>query len=165
VLLADIYLLSVVHYPRDPFRAHCGFYPCGAADFLRSHPELLQSRMLNEYNWGGYLAWVLPDLRLFIDGRMPQYPYRGHSYMEEYHKLYDKDKLEGKLDEYGINLVLASTAGIDIKPNWFEKYILQINVSALEHKERHLLEFLDKNSQWGKIYDDENSIIYRKKFD
>ncbi len=36
-------------------------------DFLANNK--MSGHILNEYNWGGYLAWHLREYRLFVDGR------------------------------------------------------------------------------------------------
>ena len=45
--------------------------PVGAMAYLRTHPAL--GRMLNSYNWGGYLIWALPEYPVFVDGRTDLY--------------------------------------------------------------------------------------------
>ena len=59
-------LASVVSAPvRPDDRA----YPVGALDSLRSDSGVL----LNEYDWGGYLIFNLPERPVFIDGRYVPY--------------------------------------------------------------------------------------------
>ena len=42
-------------------------YPAQAVRWLeQNHP---QGSVLNEYNWGGFLAWNLPRIQVFVDGR------------------------------------------------------------------------------------------------
>lgn len=54
-------------------------YPCAAADFVSKLPgSIPQSsaggRIINDFNWGGYLAWRLgPRYRVFMDGRTQLY--------------------------------------------------------------------------------------------
>jgi hypothetical protein len=45
--------------------------PVEAIAYLRAHPAL--GRMLNSYNWGGYLIWALPEYPVFVDGRTDLY--------------------------------------------------------------------------------------------
>jgi hypothetical protein len=45
-------------------------FPRGAAEALATMPE---GRMINPYNWGGYLIWKLPDVPVSIDGRNDMY--------------------------------------------------------------------------------------------
>ncbi|MFA5009631.1 MAG: hypothetical protein WC553_00115 [Patescibacteria group bacterium] len=42
--------------------------PYSAVQYLKTHPT--PEKLFNEYNWGGYLIWQLPDTKVFIDGRM-----------------------------------------------------------------------------------------------
>jgi len=44
-----------------------GNFPSAAARFLEQHH--LQGPLYNDFNWGGYLTWRLPELRVAIDGR------------------------------------------------------------------------------------------------
>lgn len=42
-------------------------FPAPAARFIEQHH--LQGPLYNDFNWGGYLIWRLPELRVAIDGR------------------------------------------------------------------------------------------------
>jgi hypothetical protein len=44
-----------------------GVFPAEAAAFVRS--EGYPGPLFNDFNWGGYLTWVLPDMQVTIDGR------------------------------------------------------------------------------------------------
>lgn len=47
-------------------------YPCAAADFVASN--LPSGRIINEFTWGGYLAWRLGEqYQVFLDGRTQLY--------------------------------------------------------------------------------------------
>lgn len=49
-------------------------YPCEAAEFVRTTVTPTQGRLINEFNWGGYLAWRLgDDYRVLLDGRTQLY--------------------------------------------------------------------------------------------
>jgi hypothetical protein len=49
--------------------------PVKAVEFIRK--THLSGRMLNEYVYGGYLSWALPDQKVFIDGRADVYAWTG----------------------------------------------------------------------------------------
>jgi hypothetical protein len=51
-------------------------YPCAAADFVdRSLPQIRTGHLINEFSWGGYLAWRLGDkYQVLLDGRTQVYP-------------------------------------------------------------------------------------------
>jgi hypothetical protein len=46
------------------------FYPAGAANFMSQQPE---GRMVNPYDWGGYLIFKTPRFPVSIDGRADMY--------------------------------------------------------------------------------------------
>ncbi len=61
-----------VSAPLDPWlnRNVPGDYPIAAAAFVESHVSPRTGHMINEFNWGGYLAWRLGDrYQTFMDGR------------------------------------------------------------------------------------------------
>ena len=53
-------------------------YPAPAVRALAGSNGVL----LNEYDWGGYLIWVVPDRPVFIDGRL--YPFIPNGVMTGY---------------------------------------------------------------------------------
>jgi hypothetical protein len=63
-----------------PIRPDERAYPAAALDTLRQDSGIL----LNEYDWGGYLIFNLPERAVFIDGRYA--PYLGHV-LEDYRAL------------------------------------------------------------------------------
>ena len=71
LLLIPALLLS--RLPRVNDEAHCtvtSLYPSGACRYLASHPRIGRGRLLNTYNWGGYLIFSLhPKYLVSIDGR------------------------------------------------------------------------------------------------
>jgi hypothetical protein len=47
-----------------------GAYPTAAADFVEKNVTPRTGRLINEFNWGGYLEWRLGDkYQTFLDGR------------------------------------------------------------------------------------------------
>lgn len=70
---------TAVSYERAPF-------PERAVAFLRSEAaEGGMPRLFHEYRWGGYLLYAAPELKTFIDGRMPHWRSEsGPSSMEDY---------------------------------------------------------------------------------
>jgi hypothetical protein len=49
-------------------------YPARAAAFVEQHIETNSGRLINEFSWGGYLAWRLGDhYQVFVDGRTQLY--------------------------------------------------------------------------------------------
>lgn len=48
-------------------------YPTAAAAFVKTHVPPVTGRLVNEFSWGGYLAWRLPEFQVFSDGRTQLY--------------------------------------------------------------------------------------------
>ena len=85
-------------------------YPYAAAQYIKQ--EQLPGRMFNEYNWGGYLIWKLPEKKVFIDGRMAIWQTKTQNVFRDYLTISHAESgaLE-LLDRYGVDLVLTYTGG------------------------------------------------------
>ena len=98
--------------------------PVEAVDFIRrTH---LTGRMLNEYVYGGYLTWALPEQKVFIDGRADVYAWTG--VFEDYGAWAtlreDPNRL---LYKYRIGFCLLSKSSPQARvmsylPGWSERY-------------------------------------------
>ena len=98
--------------------------PVEAADFI--HSAHLTGRMLNEYVYGGYLTWALPEQKVFIDGRADVYAWTGVSadYGAWATLREDPNRL---LDNYQIDWCLLSQSAplarvMRYLPGWSERY-------------------------------------------
>ncbi len=108
-------------------------FPVAAAEYLRAHPA--DGPLLNEYGWGGYLAWVhVPARGVFIDGRADIYERAG--VLEDYLKI---TRLEpgafGLLGKYGIR-------------------------ACLLEPDAPLATVLAESPGWEKAYGDSVSVVY-----
>ncbi|MGA9389707.1 MAG: hypothetical protein WBV69_04595 [Candidatus Sulfotelmatobacter sp.] len=56
---------------RDMRLAIASHYPVRAINFLRDHPQ--PGPLYNTFNWGGFIAWYMPDYPVAIDGRTDLY--------------------------------------------------------------------------------------------
>ena len=146
----------------NPFDSYCKENPCGAVKFLKENDQYKNLRLFNLYGWGGYLIWAWPGKELFIDGRLPQFSYNGHTMLAEYYEFMDKEKIEQKLDEHEIEMLLIKSKYLPIKLNWFEKHILLLNQEKLNDNKYHLREYLDANEAWESVFDDGISVVYVK---
>ncbi len=120
-------------------------YPYNALVYIKSNP--IVGNMWNVYNWGGYLIWQLPEYKTFIDGRMTSWNENGKFFIKEYRLIsYDPEKnsdlLNKYLSDYNITWILDTPKSKVIK---------------------YLLEKSNQNSQWKSVYEDEISIIIKKK--
>ncbi len=147
----------------DPFASFKNSYPYEAVNFLKKHSEYNSLKLFSEYNWGGYLVWMLPEKKLFISGQLPQQPFAGRTLLEEYLEFYKKERVKIKLDQYNINLVLINNKKRYIKLNWFEKYFLYLNEEEINNYENNLKNYLDTSPSWQLAYSDNLSNIYVRK--
>jgi len=113
-------------------------YPYGAVQYIKTNH--LPGKMFNEYNWGGYLVWKLPEKKVFIDGRMAIW----------------KTKTQNIFDEY---LQLSKTE--DTTPAILDKYEIGW---ALVYKDRPFKNyFMSHNDEWELVYNDNLSLIFQRK--
>jgi hypothetical protein len=108
-------------------------FPAQAARWLKaSQPP---GRLLNEYNWGGYLQWSLREFPIFVDGRTDLF----------------NDELVGEW----IDLVQA-------QPGWEASLVrYQVKLVMLEPG-RPLLSRLGE-AGWERLYADSQVVIYGRK--
>lgn len=91
-------------------------YPVAAVNFLnQSAARGNNIVILNYYGWGGYLDWNAPEIKVFIDGRMPHWiAPNGVSAMSDYATLLllpsDFGTKEATLQKWGINTILIQSA-------------------------------------------------------
>jgi hypothetical protein len=78
-------------------------YPHKLVEFIKKND--LQGNIFNQYAWGGFLIWELPDKKVFIDGRMDVYKKKlADAYVTV---LNLNDGWEIILEKYSINYILV----------------------------------------------------------
>lgn len=101
-------------------------YPIELTQWLLDNPQ--EGNVFNEYNWGGFLIWQLPEQKLFIDGRMPCWEqddveiFRFHqrALMQEEGWMKAFDQFDIKWAIVGKNNLLAAVL---ISQGWQEIYV------------------------------------------
>jgi len=112
-------------------------YPVAAVDELRENP--ISGNIFNEYNWGGYLIWRLPDVRVFTDGRTPHWREDGIPLLREFQDTIQYQAQAPEiLEKYDISYVLLSP-------------------------ERSLVNVLREKEDWEEVYEDEVAVILKKR--
>jgi hypothetical protein len=116
--------------------AHAGDYPYAAVRYLKENP--LKGNIFNEYAWGGYLIWQLPEVKTFIDGRMPAWQVDGESVFADY---------------------LAATR---LEPGW-EEVLQKYDISYfLLRADSSLAQLLRVHPSWRVIYEDATAIVFKR---
>jgi hypothetical protein len=146
----------------DPFSSYCSKYPCSAVKFLKAESQYKDLRIFNDYNWGGYLIWAYPEKKLFIDGRLPQTAFAGHTLLEEYYEFFKQGTdYESKFAQYNIRLVLIKTKDDKINLQNWEKFIWQLSDKDVTFT-NYLRLYLESSDKWQKIYSDPLASVYLK---
>jgi len=78
-------------------------YPIEIIDYIKSNN--IKGNIFNQYRWGGFLIWSLPDRKVFIDGRMDVYK---KEISDQYFTVIDlKEGWEDVLKKHSIEYVVA----------------------------------------------------------
>lgn len=109
------------------------FFPSRAVSYVREHH--LKGNIFNQYEWGGYLEWQIPELKVFVDSRTDIFEHKG--VLGDYLAVVNIYNSQQILDEYHIDHVLFSSN------------------SALAY-------FLSTNPQWECVYRDNQAVLYRR---
>ena len=112
-------------------RSQAAEFPSAAAKRLASMQNV---KVFNQYDWGGYLLYAVPDLKVFIDGRPDMY---GDEFVDRYMSTWWlKPGWKQRLADDGVNTVVANPGA------------------------RLILE-LRKDTSWEQIYADPVAVILR----
>ena len=150
------------------------YYPEKAVSFMEQkikNREWNNVVMFNGYGWGGYLIWHLPEVKVFIDGRMPHWiDYDGNSAMGDYIAIIKSDGTKEKKDilkKRGVNTIIAENkSGKEIDKNQSLKNSKAARIiekmATFFHGEKNanLKEELLKDG-WSIAYEDPTAIILR----
>ena len=159
IILSQVIDLKLIH---DPFVYFESSQPLKSVEFIKDNPEYLGKRTLVSYGWGGYLVWMLPENKLFVDGHFPQFTFRGHTILEEYFEFFQKGQARRKLNEHNVELVLLPAQKKQTELSRLEKYIFQPSKQKEESYQNYLKDYLDNSAKWSKVYEDKVSKIYYK---
>jgi hypothetical protein len=87
-------------------------YPIEAVQWIQAHRSELGTRLYNDYGFGGFLLWWLPDEKIFIDGRMPAWRIGDRWIFYDYVALthWDPPAL-GVLDKYAVVWAMTAIGG------------------------------------------------------
>lgn len=143
--------------------------PQGALPFLKTLP--LSENLFNEYGWGGYLIWKIPERKVFIDGRMPSWREDGQFIFGDYVKIMKVEPgFQDILKKYNIKIMLLEKG--DDKDNLKRELRVENRFSNFLTRHDWLLKFLGLSpekslyrelisSGWQLIYEDETAVILR----
>jgi hypothetical protein len=106
-------------------------YPEAAVAYVRE--QGLTGPLFNDFDWGGYLTWALPEMPVAVDGRT---------------NLYGDERLE------------RAFATQDGRPGWNKNPELETARVVLIQKALPLAELLALDPHWQRIHDDEIAVVF-----
>jgi hypothetical protein len=113
--------------------------PCKAVEFIKKNNPKGEN-VFSSYEWGGFLAWQLPQFKFFIDGRTPAWP-----------------TPEGK-SPYTLYLeIIQAQEGYQNSLNIFKTDWLLLPANTFLD-----IELQNEKSIWHEIYRDQISSVYTK---
>lgn len=142
-----IFFLALTSVPQTiafdtKWEKYCGeatiVYPCEA---IKKYPRL-SGNVFAIYEWGGFLIWQKPQVKVFIDGRMPAW----------------KDEKKDSANLSYIKVIQAQTGWEEILTKNKTDYILIANGTFLDltlHPD-------PKKYNWQEAYRDRVAVIYKK---
>ena len=139
------------------------FYPREAIYYLKQNGVC--GRVFNDYGWGGYLIWKMPEAKVFIDGRMPSWrwnvsvPKEANWAMKEYSGVLSGDMgFERVFDKYGIGTVLVP---VDKKESLYSVLARKIDSILFKKEEPFKLkeELTDKG--FKEVYKDNVAVVFK----
>lgn len=121
-----------------------GFYPQKAIVYLQKN--IPDKQIFSIYEWGGYLDWKFPQKKVFIDGRMPSWKWKG-----------PKNESNNALEDYE-----NAIASISKRRILFKKYNIGIVLWSIEKKNKKNAFILSlKKDKWKEVYKDSVSVIMK----
>jgi hypothetical protein len=119
--------------PRNVERLQNKYLPLEAIAYLEANPP--QGPLLNNYNWGGLLIFLTPEIPVFVDGRTDLY---GDAFLGDYFRAQlGASDWEDLLAEYNIQVVLMADESA---------------ISSL----------LRASPAWRVVYEDEQALIFER---
>lgn len=142
-------------------------YPESATRVLQVYQANgLAGNVFNVYDWGGYLLWQAPEVKVFIDGRMPHWRDKnGYSAMADYVKVMYPESRDWQWQEVFArkNITTAilknSPCPQSPEPNFITN--LFANFTRKAAAACRLVGEL-KNQHWKILYEDEVAVILHK---
>jgi len=98
---------EILPYTRDPAAwGNLANYPYQAVQYIKDNQPT--GKLFNEYNWGGYLIWQLPEKKVFIDGRMAVWQTPTQDIFADYIAVgKNQEATLGVLNRYDVGLALV----------------------------------------------------------
>ncbi|MDD4289648.1 MAG: hypothetical protein PHH83_00020 [Patescibacteria group bacterium] len=162
LLSISLFLFLNIGFIEDPFLNFKNEYPVDLLDCIKNQKQNHQ-RVFMEYGWGGYTIWTAPEIKTFLDGRLPQYPFKNNkSILQEYNHFFDDKESERLLDEYNIKMLVLKKENEKNKLNWLERFF-GFNEKTYKPSKNALKEYLNSSNKWMILCKEKIGIVFIRK--
>jgi len=170
LLTSMIIFIGRINFARDIFttpltqqRLH---FPIAAVKFLKTQPpaDLI---IFNEFWWGGYLIWTLPEAKIFLDGRgtATWRAVDGEFWLNKYRDIkYGADGLKKIESSSARYIILDKNFSGYIRPSFLNKIIFpraELN-NLLRPEAPPLVVALRQSQDWQLVFEDDTALIWQK---
>lgn len=129
---------EILPYTYDPSAwGRIANYPYQAAQYIKEKQPA--GKLFNEYNWGGYLIWQLPEKKVFIDGRMAVWQTPTQDIFADY---------------------LAVGKNQETTPDILHRYDVGLAMVFANRTSKDY--FLSHSEQWKLLYSDNIAMIFQR---
>lgn len=120
------HVLSAGTEPKEFFKRT--EYPIEAVTWVKANRDEVGRRLYNDYGYGGFLLWWMPDEKIFIDGRMPAWRIGNRAIFHDYMRINGgAGPAVELLEKYGVDWGLIErgsplAATLANHPAWHQVY-------------------------------------------
>jgi len=143
--------------------------PYKVVKFLQQYTTNKQVKIFNEFDWGGYMNWALPNSLVYLDGRgTATWIHSGQeTELEHYFYLYNNENGLKELEQDNVDYVFIRQPKYSLLPPpdtinriIFHKFLSQISQNPGTST---LFAALAKSNQWEQMYSDQMVVIWKRK--
>lgn len=162
LLLLNLFYLTNLYFPRDVWNDQKlltqNSYPYEAVEWVKqTYPNDI--KIFNDFTWGGYLNWKIPEALVYFDGRgTATWMYKNNETMFEHYRniMYKEGGLtEIEKDQANIILLRNSKFVPISKPNKMNNILFGTNAVLETYASKSNLEKeIEQSSDWKLVYSD-----------
>jgi hypothetical protein len=171
-ILGIIFYSTKIHFSddiwHDKYILNRHAMPYEAVEFLKEEIGNKDVDIFNEFNWGCYLDWKIPNARGYLDCRAAATWYNEDHTKTSLENYQDIKFYTGGFDyinnsdvEY---IILSKNYFGQSSPNLINKFLFtNKNLdNILQLKKPQLIKMLEKSNNWTKIYSDPQALIWNR---
>lgn len=166
-----IFYSGQIHYTKDVWNdkklSYTNSPPYEATLFLQNYTAGKSIKLFNEFSWGGFLNWMLPNALVYLDGRgSATWMHDGKTSMLQYYiEMKEQDDAVQQIEDTGADYIMLRYPNFVISgiPSFADKYLFGADFKEyfVNHEEK-LREKIDNSGHWKKIYSDSRANIWQK---